>query len=66
MTSPNQSNQQLYGQVKNLLHRWHKDPDNFLLNTLAMMVTGLFLGVVCQILCKKMGRLNSWSKSEFS
>jgi hypothetical protein len=44
MTSPNQSNQQLYGHVKNLLHRWHKDPDNFLLNTLAMMVTGLFLG----------------------
>lgn len=42
--SPNPSNQQLYGQVKKLLHGWHKDPDNHLLNTLAMMVTGLFLG----------------------
>ena len=44
MPSQHQANQQLYLQVKNLLHRWHKDPDNHLLNTLAMMVTGLFLG----------------------
>lgn len=44
MLPQNQSNQQLYLQVKNLLHSWHKDPDNHLLNTLAMMVTGLFLG----------------------
>lgn len=44
MPSEKQSNQQLYLQVKNLLHTWHKDPDNHLLNTLAMMVTGLFLG----------------------
>jgi len=45
MPSPNQApNQQLYQQVKNLLYGWHKQPDNHLLNTLAMMVTGLFLG----------------------
>ena len=38
------ANQQLYLETKNLLDSLHKDPANFLLNTLAMMVTGLFLG----------------------
>jgi len=49
MTPPNQSNQQLYGHVKNLLYAWHKDPDNHLFKTLAMMVTGLFLGRHAQL-----------------
>lgn len=44
MTPQNQSNQQLYEHVKNLLYTYHKDPDNHLFKTLAMMVTGLFLG----------------------
>lgn len=38
------SNQQLYSQVKTMLHHLHHGPDHHLLNTLAMMVTGLFLG----------------------
>ena len=44
MTPQHPSNQQLYLQVKNLLYTWHQEPDNHLLKTLAMMVTGLFLG----------------------
>lgn len=40
-----QPNQQLYTQVKDLLHQLHTGGlPNHLLNTLAMMVTGLFLG----------------------
>jgi hypothetical protein len=40
-----QINQQLYTQVKELLQQFHKGGEaNHLLNTLAMMVTGLFLG----------------------
>ncbi len=44
MASQTQVNQQLYVETKNLLDSLHEDPTNFLLNTLAMMVTGLFLG----------------------
>jgi hypothetical protein len=37
-------NRQLFLQVRDLLHTLHEEPDNHLLVTLALMVTGLFLG----------------------
>ena len=44
MSEQKQANEQLYDQTKNLLHTLHKDPTNFLLDTLALMITGLFFG----------------------
>ncbi len=44
MSQQNQINQSLYQENTKLLHELHKGLPNHLLNTLAMMVTGLFLG----------------------
>jgi hypothetical protein len=38
------TNRQLLLQIKELLHRLYEEPENYLIDTLAMMITGLFLG----------------------
>jgi hypothetical protein len=38
------TNRQLFLQVRDLLHHLHEEPENHLVVTLALMVTGLFLG----------------------